>query len=56
VTTAVSYFVAPFRHSGSDRQGNNKVKFAPPNVTGFTFGGCLTNTRNCGSKAAISPY
>jgi len=42
----------PFRHSSSDRQGNDKVKFAPSNVTSCTFGGCLTNTRNYGSKQA----
>jgi len=47
----------PFRLSSSDRQGNNKAKFAPPNVTDSTSGGCLTNTRNFGSKPAEKkPY
>jgi len=32
VRTAVSYFMEPFRHSSSDRRGNNKVKFAPPKL------------------------
>jgi hypothetical protein len=52
VRTAVSYFMEPFRHSSSNRQGKNKAKFAPPNVTGCTSSGCLANTRNDGSKPA----
>lgn len=50
--TVVSYFMEPIRHCSSDRQSNNKLKFAPPNITDCTSGGCLTNTKNYGSKPA----
>jgi len=55
VRTAVSYFMEPFLHSSNGRQGNYKVKFAPPNVTGCTSGGYLPNTRNCGQNRRKTP-